>query len=80
MPQELPHDLRFRVFENKEIFYKYLKNAWGQRLALNLSSRNKTFVIAAKDYAEVDIKDFCSYLILLDFVTLLHVFCPQLSQ
>ena len=49
-------------------------------LVLNLPSRDKTLVMAVKDYAVVDINVFCSFPILLDFFTLLHVFCPELPE
>ena len=39
---------------------------------LSLSSRNKTLAIAANSYGETDIKFFCSFLFLLDLLTL----CP----
>ena len=43
-----------------------------QSLVLSLSSRNKTLAIASNNYGETDIKVFCSFLFLLDLLTL----CP----
>ena len=50
--------------------WKYLKNL--------KNKRNKTLVIAVKNYVKVDIKLFSSCRILLDFFTLLQIFCPEI--
>ena len=46
----------------------------------SLCSRNKTLVLAAKNYAEDVITVFCSCPILLDFLTLFQMFCPWLYK
>ena len=44
----------------------------------SLLSKTKTFVLAAKNYAKVDIKVFWSCPILLDFATMFQIFFPGL--
>lgn len=60
-------------------YLKNLKNEWMQNLVSSLLTRNKTLVIAVKNYVKVDIKVFSSCRILLDFFTLLHIFCPEIQ-
>ena len=47
--------------------------------APSLPPRNKTPIIAAKNYSEVVIKVSCSCPILLNFFNLSQIFCPGLS-
>ena len=76
LPDELPNNFRLNILRNKEIFEK--PPNWVETL-LNLPSRNNTLVITLKNYAKADIKVFCSCPVLLNFLTLSHKFCPQLS-
>ena len=58
--------LRRRSLEIKENLKK-LKTECRQSLVTSLPSRIKTLVIAVRNYAKDDIKNFCPCLILLDF-------------
>ena len=69
-----------RVAEQLKMNVKKLRNilevsGWRQSLVPSFFSRNKTFVIVAKNYAKADTKVFFSCPTLLDFFTLFHIFC-----
>ena len=59
------------------IYSENLKIGWTGRSA-SVPFRNKLFVIAAKNYAKLDIKFFRSCPILLDFFSLFQIFFQRL--
>ena len=66
-------------YQEIRIYYENVKIALRWSQLHSLLSRNKIFVIAVKNYAEAVIKVFCTCPILLDFFTLLQIFCPGLQ-
>ena len=62
------------IYTQKKKTRRYQENpegGWRQSLAPSLLSRNKILVIAAKNYAKLDLKVFCSCPVLLD-----SLLCP----
>ena len=78
LPNELPNDLRLRIWEYYEVLEKCQNWAEIEPSAQFSFYINKTFVIAVKTYAEVVTKIFFSCPIFLDFFTLSQIFYPGL--
>ena len=57
--QELLNDLRLRILGNEK-YQEKINTMWRKSLVLNLTSKNKKFVIVIKNDTEAIIKVFCS--------------------
>ena len=68
------------TLESYKHFYQKIEKFLSRQSPLSsLSSRIKFLVIAVKKYTEADFKDFWSYTILLNFLTLSQIFCSGLQ-
>ena len=68
LPHELVNNVRLRKYEDN------LKTGWEHNLVIRLICRNKFLATVIKNYQKADIKVFCSFPVLPDFLLLVIYF------